>query len=300
MTYQQSKPHRDLYQDVTNAIVGQIEAGAGQWVRPWAGGAGIPSNAVTGAEYRGVNILSLWGSAAARGYGAGLWASFKQWQAVGAQVRKGEKGTMIVYAGAVSVRDPAEAAEAAERKVHFLKCSHVFNAAQVDGFEAPAIERPALGERIAAAEAFVENTGAVIQYGNDRAFYAIARDIVAMPDLERFTGTPTSTPTEAFYGVLLHELTHWTGHAKRCDRQFGKRFGDQAYAAEELVAELGAAFLCAKLGITAEPRADHAQYLASWLQILKGDKRAIFTAASKASAAVDYLMAQQESKRAAA
>ncbi len=168
----------------------------------------------------------------------------------------------------------------------------VFNVAQVDGYEpdeaeAPVTDRP-LVERLEHAEAFVTATGAQRMNGVDRAFYRPSTDAIYMPPIEAFTGSDTSTPQEAYYGTLLHELTHWTGAEPRCNRQFGKRFGDDAYAAEELVAELGAAFMSAGLGITSEPRADHAQYIESWLRVMKGDKRAIFTAASKASAAVAY------------
>lgn len=285
-------PKRDLYQDVTDNLIRQIEAGASgdEWVMPWSGTRhGLPVNAVTGAAYRGVNIINLWVGATERGYATNAWASYKQWAEKGAQVRKGEKGALVVYYGTTTTRDPSENGDEATREIRFLKHSHVFNAAQVEGYQAPAIERPALASRIEAAEAFVSNTGARIAYGHTRAAYAPSVDQIIMPDAERFKATAASTATENFYSTLLHELTHWTGHEKRCAREFGKRFGDQAYAAEELVAELGAAFLCAQLGIAAEPRADHAHYLAHWLQLLKSDKKAIFTAASKASAAVDYL-----------
>lgn len=143
-----------------------------------------------------------------------------------------------------------------------------------------------------AAEAFVAATGADIRHGGNHAFYRFPDDFIQMPERERFMGTETSTATESYYGTLLHE-THWTGCAKRCDREFGKRFGDDAYAVEELVAELGAAFLCDDLGITLEPRPDHAAYLDNWLKVLKADKKAIFTAASQAAKATDYLAGLQ-------
>jgi antirestriction protein ArdC len=143
------------------------------------------------------------------------------------------------------------------------------------------------------AEAFVAATGASISHGGGRAFYRPATDSIQLPPREAFVGSPTSTPAEAYYSTLLHELTHWTSAPSRCNRELGKRFGDDAYAIEELVAELGTAFLCADLGITDEPRADHAQYLAAWLSILKADKKAIFTAASKASEAAAFLAALQ-------
>lgn len=281
---------RDLYQTVTDAIVKQLESGAGAFIKPWVG-ADMPTNGTSGHEYRGVNVLMLWASAAAGGFKANAWASYKQWQAAGAQVRAGERGTMIVYAGTAIARETVEASEGEEggRTFRFLKYSHVFNSDQVDGFELKAAERPNLAQRLEAAEAFVANTGAVIKYSGERACYVPSRDEVHMPAWEAFTDTPTATATERAYGVLFHELTHWTGHEKRLAREFGKRFGNEAYAAEELVAELGAAFTAARLGIECEPRADHAQYLASWLTVLRNDKKAIFTAAARASDAADYL-----------
>ena len=279
---------RNLYQTVTDKIVSAIEAGAGDWQMPWIGfKAGLPHNATTDAEYHGVNVLMLWAEAAFSGYDTNQWASYKQWQSRGVQVRKGEKGTLIVYAGSTIIQD--ETGEDEARQVRFLKCSHVFNASQVDGWENPEIVYPDLAERIEGAEQFVSATGAIRQHGGDRAFYSPSCDVIRLPYAKAFKDTELSTATENYYAVLLHEMTHWTGGKKRCDRQFGKRFGDQAYAAEELVAELGSAFLCAQLGITNEPRPDHAQYLAHWLEIMKGDKRAIFTAASAATKAAEYL-----------
>ena len=170
-----------------------------------------------------------------------------------------------------------------------------FAAEQVDGFAAPTLETPpaTVITPIERAEAFVAATGASIAHGGGRAFYRPSTDSIQLPPREAFIGTSTSTPAESYYSTLLHELSHWTSAEGRCNRQLGKRFGDQAYAAEELIAELGAAFLCADLGITDEPRADHAQYLASWLSVLKADKKAIFTAASKASEAAAFLASLQ-------
>lgn len=168
----------------------------------------------------------------------------------------------------------------------------MFAAEQVEGFELPAPSLPVQMDpvaRLEAVEAFVASTGAVVAQGGSRAFYSPSQDAIQMPLREAFIGSPTSTPTETYYATLLHELIHWTAPEARCNRALGKRFGDQAYAAEELVAELGAAFLCAELGVTNEARADHAQYLASWLELMKSDTRAIFTAASQASRAVQFL-----------
>ena len=165
----------------------------------------------------------------------------------------------------------------------------------MDGYQVPVIgPLPAtVITPIEQAEAFVAATGAIITYGGSRAYYRPSTDSIQIPPREAFIGSPTSTPAESFYSTICHELTHWTSAESRCNRQLGKRFGDQAYAIEELVGELGAAFLCADLRITDEPRADHAQYLTSWLSVLKADKKAIFTAASKASEAAAFLAALQ-------
>ena len=293
----------DLYQKVTDQIVAAIESGADneKWQMPWTGfNNGLPYNATTDASYRGVNVLMLWGEATAEGYPSNEWASYKQWQGRDAQVRKGERGTIIVYCGSVSREVENDAGETEERGFRFLKYSTVFNAAQVSGWQSPETERPDLAKRIDSAEGFVSHTGAVVRFGGGRAFYSHSKDYIAMPDWNQFTDTKTATATENAYGVLLHELTHWTGHERRCERKFGKRFGDQAYAMEELVAELGAAFLCAKIGITPGPRRDHAQYIAHWLRTMKADKRAIFTAASKASDAVEFLNGLQAGETAEA
>jgi antirestriction protein ArdC len=170
------------------------------------------------------------------------------------------------------------------------RASHVFNASQVDGCDLPGKPEP-LGpiERIEAADRFFQNTGARIEHGGERAFYRPSTDHIQMPDEGLFCGTDTMNRSEAYFAVLGHETLHWSGSEKRLNRDFGKRFGDARYAAEELVAEIGSAFLCAELAITQDVRADHAQYLAQWLKLLKDDSRAIFTAAAKASEAVSYL-----------
>jgi antirestriction protein ArdC len=173
----------------------------------------------------------------------------------------------------------------------------VFNADQIEGWRAPEERRLGLVGAIETAEQFVANTKAEIRHGGDRAFYRQKDDFIQVPDMDLFTGTPTSSPTESYYAVLLHELTHWTGHKRRLDRDLTGRFGDESYAMEELVAELGAAFLCADLGISNGPRDDHAAYVANWLKVLKNDKKAIFTAASKAGQAADYL-SRLETKKA--
>jgi antirestriction protein ArdC len=283
----------DVYQRITDQIVAELEKGVRPWLKPWnaehaAGRITRPLRA-SGIPYRGINVLMLWAAATAQGFNAPLWLTYKQAQELGGQVRKGEKGSLVVYANTITRTEQDEATgEDLEREIPFMKGYTVFNAEQVDGLPAHfyAVQEPALDavERIERAEAFFAATGAVIREGGDRAFYSMAEDRVQMPPFVAFK------EPEAYYATLAHELTHWTKHEKRLARDFGrKRFGDEGYAMEELVAELGAAFVCADLALTPAPRAEHAAYIASWLKALKDDKRAIFAAAAHAQRAADYL-----------
>lgn len=285
-------PRRDIHAEITSQLVASIEASPGEFSLPWRRSAGalhMPVNALTGNRYNGINILSLWVAAESRGYAAPLWGTYRQWAEKGAQVRKGEKSTLVVfYKEFETDPDPEDQDNIGKRRM--ARASYVFNAAQVDGFDLPAAGEP-LGpvERIGNADRFVTSTGASISHGGDRAFYRPSTDSIQMPDEGLFTGTGTMNRNEAYYATLVHELVHWSGAKHRLDREMGKRFGDQAYAAEELVAEIGAAFLCADLGITQDVRPDHAQYLANWLKLLKADSKAIFTAAARASEAASFL-----------
>jgi antirestriction protein ArdC len=282
----------DVYRAVTDKIVKAIEAGAGDFVMPWhrsGPSIGRPTNANTGMQYRGVNIVALWAEATLAGFGSGLWASYQQWQNVGAQVRRGEVGSTIVFYREIEHdRSPHPEPDMEEQRRFVARASRVFNAEQVDGWQDDLEPAPPI-DPIAAAEDFVAATRATIRHGGQGAYYDQRDDLIVIPARERFIGTPTSSPTESYYATLLHELTHWTGAEHRLKRQFGKKFGDPDYAMEELVADLGAAFLCADLGITSEPRPDHAQYLSFWLNLLKQDARLIFTTARLANQASDYL-----------
>ena len=307
--YDQLKPRLDVHQAVTDKIVARIEEGAGEFQMPWhrPGLAfAIPENAATGNAYRGTNILSLWIDAADKLFERQLWATYKQWTDLGAQVRKGEKGSLIVKYGEWIPKggnsgdaEQGEGQDEESGKRLYAKAAYVFNVAQVDGYELePAEARPDLTTRLAHVDEFIATTGAEFREGGSRAFYRHraadgSGDFIQMPPRSLFTGTATSTPTEAYESTRLHELGHWSGAGHRLNREFGKRFGDKAYSFEELVAELNAAFLCAELGIANTPRADHAQYIGHWLDVLKGDKKAIFSAASLASAAVAYLFSLQ-------
>ena len=289
----------DVHQEITNRIVAALET-AGEFQLPWirtkGGSMKRPVNIASAKAYNGVNIVSLWVSAQASDYPSNLWGTYRQWQERGCQVRRGEKSSLVVFYKKlefVATNDEASESENAERLM--ARASFVFNAAQTDGFNTastePLPDEPTFNP-IARAEAFARATGAKIKEGGDRACYIPSLDIIRMPDRKRFTGTETTTPAEGFYSTLCHELVHYSGAKHRLDRDLTGRFGADSYAVEELVAELGAAFLCGDLGITSEPRVDHAQYVASWLKILKDDKKAVFTAASKASEAANWLLAQ--------
>lgn len=238
----------------------------------------------------GINVLILWSESDAKGYGNPSWMTYKQAQELCANVRKGEHGTQIVYADRFipnNERQRAKEANEDPTAISFLKAYTVFNAEQIDGLpDRYATQQPALVHQCAKidhAEQFFRNTGAAISHGGDRAFFMPSQDRIQMPVFESFKDA------ESYYATLAHEATHWTGAKHRLDRQFGKRFGDETYASEELVAELGAAFLCADLSLSLEPRDDHSSYIAGWLRVLKNDKRAIFTASSMAEKAAKYL-----------
>lgn len=287
---------QDVYERVTAKIVADLENGVRTWMKPWnaehaAGRITQPLRA-NGKAYRGINVVMLWAAAVEQGFAAPIWMTYKQAQELGAQVRKGSKGSkgsLVVYANKLTreEEDP-KSGETVEREIPFMKGYTVFNVEQIEGlpahFHAP--DAPVLDpvQKIEHAESYFAGIGAEIAHGGNRAFYAEGSDRVQMPPFETFKDA------ESYYATLAHELTHWTKHDKRLARDFGrKRWGDEGYAREELVAELGSAFLAAELGLYLEPREDHAAYLASWLKVLKDDKRAIFSAASHAQRAVDYL-----------
>ena len=282
---------RDVYARVTDQIVTAIEQGnVGTWRLPWHTSgkfAFSPINATSKKPYRGINTLCLWAAAQAKGYERGEWATYAQWQDKGAQVRKGEKSTTVVFwkfANNTESEDSDESPKSGSRLL-FTRGYSVFNAAQVDGYTPKAEPDMPLPERIERAEQFFRTVGADLRHGGNRAYYSVDGDFIQMPPFGAFR------ENVAYYSTLAHEHTHYTAKDNRCDRVLGKRFGDMAYAAEELIAEIGSAFVLATLGLSTEPREDHSQYIASWLKVLKADSRAIFTAASKAQQATDWLVA---------
>lgn len=299
-----TKPNRalgaDLYTRITDRIIEDLERGVRPWFKPWstkptAGHVGRPLRH-NGQAYSGINVVLLWSEAVARSFTSPTWMTFRQALALGGHVRKSETGSMVVYANRLTKTETDEKGDEVEREIAFLKAYTVFCVDQIvglpDQFYGATPAQPSVTDhagRIDRADAFVAATGAEIRTTGNRACYIPSAGRIDMPRYTSFRDTGTSTAAEAYYATLLHELIHWTAPAQRCDRELGKRFGDQTYAREELIAELGAAFLCADLGITPEPRADHAAYLASWLKILRDDKRAVVSAASFAQKATDWL-----------
>ena len=275
---------RDLYQDVTNRIVAAIEAGTPPWVRPWSvTGDQRPRNALTQRPYRGINSVLLALEADAKGHATHQWLTYRQAAQIGGQVRGGAHATSIVFYKLREVPE-AEAEGKPKRVIPLLRAFSVFNLAQIEGLPDTLTQPPAppTWDAHAAAEALLDASGADIRHGSSQAYYHRLQDVIHLPPRRAF-----ADPT-AYYTTALHELTHWSGHATRCNRDLKGRFGDDAYAIEELIAELGSAFLCAHCRL--DGRLQHAAYLHSWLQVLKADKRAIFTASAKAQQAADLLL----------
>ena len=280
----------ELYEAVTATIIKDLEAGTATWIKPWQSKSGgvLPYNAATKRGYNGINIPILWHASSVNGWPTMGFMTYRQAIAANAQVRAGEKGTHVVFTKQLLVGEGDD-----EKKIGMLKSFTVFNQAQIDGLpqEEP-VEPLTEKQRDDQATRFIESTRADIKHGGDRACYVPSKDFIVLPHSTDFESY------EHYLATALHETVHWSGHETRLKRELKSRFHEKAYAAEELIAELGAAFLCAHLGVQGQLR--HADYIASWLELLKDDPRAIFTAASKASQAADYLRAFSEQMEAAA
>jgi antirestriction protein ArdC len=300
------KARKDIYQEITDRIIAELENGTAPWLKPWElrtkDGKPLPAfvmprNAVSGRKYSGINILILWSVASEKGYADERWMTFKQAVELGGKVRKGEKSATIMFLKPCTKTKPNDKGEDEEHSFMIAKAYSVFNVEQCEGLGAafqprsiaapkpePVAEMPAPMVLNPAISAWLKATGADIRHGGNEAFHRQlgTTSYIQMP-------VPDAFNSEASYwATMMHELTHWTKTEKRLNRDFGrKRWGDHGYAMEELVAELGAAFLCADHEVIGELR--HAGYIESWLKVLRGDKRAIVTAASKASQAAEYL-----------
>ncbi|NCP12696.1 MAG: DUF1738 domain-containing protein [Sphingomonadales bacterium] len=282
-----------LYDEVTASIIAQLEEGVFPWVRPWStamAAPGLPRNAVTGRAYSGINVLILWGAVIEGGWSSQDWLTFRQALAAGGCVRKGARGRTVFYADRCVPKGEREGGDGSERGeeargIAFLKRFTVFNVSQCEGLPEGLVSAPVpLPERElhASAEVLIAATGADFRIGGPDAFYSPSGDFVQVPP------QPAFHHQIDYYRTALHELGHWTGHGARLGRDQTGRFGSAAYAREELVAELASAFLCAALGI--QPTVRHADYLGSWLAVLRADSRAIFRAASQASKAAELLL----------
>jgi antirestriction protein ArdC len=304
------KPKFDLHQTITNQIVTMLENCTDPWKRPWISAGrslATPINASTRRAYRGTNVVMLWGAAQAAGYQSPEWMSYEQaFQMGGGKkdgtsrfakviqpstmfVRPGEKGTMIVYAK----KFEKDENKPDDKGGFMLRYSTVFNVEQIEGYEHKPVKLPDLVERSPEAEEFFRHMLANYQEGSDRAYYSPSLDHIRMPSPEQFRNTSHGTAFEHFYSTRAHETAHWTGHESRLNRDMTGSFGSKKYAREELIAELTAAFVCAHLGISATPREDHAVYIKSWIKALKNDKKEIFSAATAAQKAMDFMLAKQ-------
>jgi antirestriction protein ArdC len=277
---------RDIYAQVTTRILAELEAGATPWVKPWSAtpGANVPCNAVTNRPYSGCNVILLW-LALGRGWPTPRFLTFKQAQESGGNVRHGEHGTKVVFVKQLRVTDK-DGADDDEKLIPMMREYTVFNVTQCEGLPESIVQgkpqrvrNPDARDEL--ADEFLHSTGADIREGHGEAYYVPSQDFISLPAFQGFKGA------DHFYNVAFHELTHWAGAKTRLDRDLSGRFGKAAYAAEELVAELGSAFLCAEFGFDGDVR--HAGYIANWIELLKSDKRAFFTAASRAQQAADYL-----------
>lgn len=295
MSRKETGARLDIYARITDRIVAELEKGIRPWMQPWQstnalGGVTRPLRH-NGLPYSGMNVLLLWSEATARGFANPTWMTFKQALELGGAVRKGETGSMVVFASRFTKTETDAVGDDVDREIPFLKAYSVFNVAQVEGLpdhyygqKAEPLRDPIA--RIESADHFFANTGAVIRHGGSQAYYAPALDVIQMPRFETFRDAAS------YVAVLSHETVHWTADSRRVGRDLSRYAKDRTERArEELIAELGSCFLCADLGIAPElePRADHASYLASWLKVLADDKRAIFSAAAHAQRAVTFL-----------
>lgn len=288
-----SRPRRDIASEITALILSKLEAGVLPWARPWdrTGGGGRPLRHC-GTAYTGINTLFLWAMADANGYNSRYWMTYRQAQELGGQVRKGEASSLSVYYSQISKTDTNRiTGEEQNRAIRFLKAYNVFNADQIDGLPAHYYPTPAPPEpreesaNRGAIDAFFDTIPVEVRHGGNAAFFSPVGDYIQMPPRGAFHSDDLYASTRA------HESVHWSGGTGRLERKFGKRFGDNAYAFEELVASIGQCLVCADLGLPGELHDNHASYIEHWLRILKGDASAIIHAASKAEQAFNYLKA---------
>jgi antirestriction protein ArdC len=294
-----------FYERITADLIRLIKDAGTNWDKPWQaifGSLEFPTNAKTKKPYHGGNVLALWFTAMQKEYAVGIWGTYRQFASLGGQVRKGEKGTTLVKwvvtytCLTCKSRGPKpcdKSGHGDSKRSIFPSVFTVFNVAQQDGYELPTLEELPEVDTDARAEAFVKATGATINFAaQDRAFYSITADRITLPLRKQFK------TSDGYYGTLLHELTHWTGHKSRLDRDNANPFGSLKYAAEELVAEFGGVFLAAHLNVRTTGHRDSAKYLANWLEVLEKDTGNLFKAATRAQKSTDWLIAEAEAEAA--
>lgn len=310
-----SSKAQELFESIGEKLIAAIESGEeGQWSKPWKaifGTGGLPTNAVTKKAYNGFNVMLLWIEKEANGFATDLWATYKQWQSIDAQVIKGQKGTQAIKWGVTykcldgcknkkggqykGMQSCSVKAHANDKHVWSTTFT-VFNASQVEGFELPNAPEPTdAPERLEAVEAFIEASGANVQHvAGDKAYFVPGTNNITLPLREQFD------TVQGYYGTALHELTHWSGDKGRLDRANRNTFGSQGYAAEELVAEFGAAFLAGHFGIEVEPHIEHAKYLKSWASVIRSEPMALYRATKQAQEAATYLLGLSQAEAVAA
>ena len=277
----------ELHRIIADKVITAMKTSGTNWSKSWSVPTGDqPTSMSSGKQYNGINWLLLSMSRSINGYQSGRWATFNQWKALGASVRKGEKSEMVILYKPIKVTDKVTGEE---KQVPLMRSFNVFNADQVEGYDVPIETHHFEDMPATAADDLAASVGADIRHTDKAgAFYVPSQDFINMPLQAQFNSP------ECYAATLLHELTHWTGHETRCDRDIKNAFGSKDYAFEELVAELGAAMLCGSLGISNEPRDDHAKYLSGWITKLQDDPKAIFSAAAKAQAAATFVLEVQQ------
>lgn len=301
------KDKRQIYYDrsaeIAESIIQQMRNGDSNWTMPWHSGIPLAKNVKTGRQYTGQNMLLLWQKCKENNYAQNIWGTFNQWNRRGARVKRGEKGTLICIVYPKNTNENASTTEGTQLELDInndqkykkylynynFKFIHVFNANQVSDYDPnqPDLfqERQNHDDHIST---YIQCLKADIRHGGDRAYYHIVGDYIQMPEKARFIGTRDYSNTEMYNSTLLHEIMHWTGHSSRCNRKFGKKFGDRVYAFEELVAELGCAILSTEFHNRVFPRQDHSKYLNNWLSVLEHDFSFMYAALDLARYAINY------------
>ena len=293
--------------EIANQLIESMKTAGTNFMLPWVK-SGMPTNlgrlGTKNPYYYGINNLILWREKSYRNYKSNVWGTFKQVNDKGGQVLKGEHGVDVILWKPFEVSDTYKrngsghkAGDSYQKTCFYIRFFKVFNMDQTTLKDEYAPNKNVEGAKTKVdVEQYIANTKAVIKHGGDRCFYVPSQDYIQMVEKSDFNTTVESNATQNYYSTLLHELTHWTGHKSRCDRDLQGYFGDDSYAFEELVAEIGAAVQCCILGITSSPKKESAQYLNSWIKRIENDPDALFKASAKASSAVKFIEGLQETK----